>query len=827
MASPAKKQRTEEAAASPAAVEEVEQDAKKDSAPKISQQAAFLTPDTTLNVLPSTVGNMMSAMSEGALANLVAGARANIGIKSGRYMFEAKILEKTSQKSRARFGFAAEGSLFLGEDDNSICFDNEGFLVSNKKKSKCSTPFACDVMVAVVLNLDSSSPNCNTISLFKNGVRAGPPQPLPESLKGKTLFPAVSYKSATVHVNFAAPVVPLPFKCKAIQEATQKDAVVTKYDEPADGKYTALFPVSLPDEGTFDWVDAFIEKNPDYTELSDRALIDWAIKSGLSANKKKECNDKPDVGLGNGMDNMKALKKALMQVAALQPRNFVIMEVKANLMKEERLANLAQFKTSAFKTVAEVVVGEPAATFKRRVQSRIAEAKQEASDKVFKAKQADEKRQWAAKKKQKEAEKLRKKNEKERKKKLAEITKKRAKEMADKKAKAEGKEPEEEKEEAAVESEEEAEEADEPEPMEEEPPKVGALTAEEKALRFFKHAVPDLLPYAMNTSFTKFSLPDGDEGFDSVKYSWNKDKDAAVYLQKWISEKKQTTRVEDITPSASFKQKWAEWQKTLQAWKTKQNEYKAVLAKKAADKNARIHKKAALKKAAEAKAKMLEAKKEKAKAEGKELEEEKEEEKALMEVEEEEEEEEPQVDFDGIDVFGVEDILDVGGKAPLFKDFQFEDFAMMSLRFELNLLVASFAQDCNDPDRTGAHVDHLAFYYQKYFGKSLTAQSFGVQKLAEAVALVDDTVSLNDKSVVESLMPSDLESSAIFVKLTEDARRMRNLQVDMGVEGAKLKIRSQGETGGQNGEGQGQKRNWEGQKQGGNWGKQGAWGKRW
>merc|ERR1719426_60333 len=108
-------------------------------------------------------------------------------------------------------------------------------------------------MVAVVLNLDSASPNANTISLFKNGVRVAQPQALPEELSGKTLFPAVSYRGATIHYNFGAPVVPLPFKCKVIGEAIVKESDVTKYEAPAGGKYTVLFPVSLPDEGSFDW----------------------------------------------------------------------------------------------------------------------------------------------------------------------------------------------------------------------------------------------------------------------------------------------------------------------------------------------------------------------------------------------------------------------------------------------------------------------------------------------------------------------------------------------------------------------------------------------
>merc|ERR1711871_382247 len=226
-------------------------------------------------------------------------------------------------------GFAAEGSLYLGEDDNSIGFDQDGGSIHNKKRTPGSGKFGRDTAIAVVLNLDDKSPNANTISLFKDGKRACAPVPLPESLKGKALFPAVSFRGTTLGLNFGAPAVSLPFTCKTLQDASAKEVIVTKYDTPADGKYTALFPVSLPDEGSFDWLETFLEKNPNYTELSDRAFINWASKSGIYTKGPAHSNDKP----GNlHLDDMVRIKKTLMEVAALQPRNFVIMEVKANLI---------------------------------------------------------------------------------------------------------------------------------------------------------------------------------------------------------------------------------------------------------------------------------------------------------------------------------------------------------------------------------------------------------------------------------------------------------------------------------------------------------------
>merc|ERR1719191_587624 len=101
MAEPAaKKQKTETDAempdaekAAPEEVKELEEDAPNEKGPKIQEEISFLVPDTTMNVMPSTVGNILMPITEGGVAHLVAGARASVGVKSGRYMFEAKIIE--------------------------------------------------------------------------------------------------------------------------------------------------------------------------------------------------------------------------------------------------------------------------------------------------------------------------------------------------------------------------------------------------------------------------------------------------------------------------------------------------------------------------------------------------------------------------------------------------------------------------------------------------------------------------------------------------------------------------------------------------------------
>lgn len=422
----------EEAPKAPEPPKELEEDAKLDKRPTIKSPVAILTPDTTLNVAVSTVGNMLLPLSEGGLRYLVAGARANIGIKSGRYMFEAKIMEQLSfsdgyQLSQFRIGLStAASSLLLG--DESVCFDMDGSFIASGKKTPCSKKFGTDVMASLVLNLEDGHANCNTVSLFLDGIRASQPQALPDSMKGKALFPSLSFRNVVVHFNFGpSPVMPLPFKCKMLSDAASQDASLTKYDIPKDGKYEVIFPVGLPDEGCFDYLDLFLAKNPQYAEISDRAIVAWGEKSGLARKNANRLSskDKPLPNFGIPALDDSSTKSVLHQLASVQERHMVVMEVKGGLLKEERAALLAKFaRNPALKTVAKVIVGEPPADFKANTLEMTLKVKQEASDKEFRFKKAEEKRIKEIEKRRKFIEKRKAKLEKQAKKKMEEAKKK-------------------------------------------------------------------------------------------------------------------------------------------------------------------------------------------------------------------------------------------------------------------------------------------------------------------------------------------------------------------------------------------------------------------
>lgn len=73
------------------------------------------------------------------------------------------------------------------------------------RKKVCSK-YGREVTLGLLLNLDPASPNANTVSLFANGVRACAPQPIPEPLLGKPLFPTITFRN----VSLQAPPQPPP-----------------------------------------------------------------------------------------------------------------------------------------------------------------------------------------------------------------------------------------------------------------------------------------------------------------------------------------------------------------------------------------------------------------------------------------------------------------------------------------------------------------------------------------------------------------------------------------------------------------------------------------
>merc|ERR1712204_151874 len=119
-------------------------------------------------------------------------------------------------------------------------------------------------------------------------------------------------------------------------------------------------------------------ENPRYTEISSRSILNWGLKSGLYQQQQanwQSCNDKPSMDFGIREIDDFALLKTISSLAPMFKRDYVVMEVKNNLLPEGRTVALANFNSPDFKKVALVVMGEPPQAFKEKGHKQLLEEK--------------------------------------------------------------------------------------------------------------------------------------------------------------------------------------------------------------------------------------------------------------------------------------------------------------------------------------------------------------------------------------------------------------------------------------------------------------------
>ncbi|CAE8623473.1 unnamed protein product, partial [Polarella glacialis] len=171
--------------------------------------------------------HVLSSLSQGAFRHLVSAVRADTGVKAGRYLFELKVLEKVpGARHKLCIGLStSRSSLFLGDGSpDGLGFGSDGTYYSAEpgqlrplELSAACKPMLPHQVVGLLLNMDKDSPNSYTVSVFLDGVRAGPPQPIPVHLRGKALYPTVTFQNMTLTMNFGhggRQLKPLPFRCR-------------------------------------------------------------------------------------------------------------------------------------------------------------------------------------------------------------------------------------------------------------------------------------------------------------------------------------------------------------------------------------------------------------------------------------------------------------------------------------------------------------------------------------------------------------------------------------------------------------------------------------
>merc|ERR1719506_181605 len=263
---------------------------------------------------------------------------------------------------------------------------------------------------------------------------------------------------------------------------------------------------------------------------------------------------------------------------------------------------------------------------------------------------------------------------------------------------------------------------------------------------FCKRETPDMPQQELNLTFTSFSLPSMEEGFDEVRYDWQSSEKAEDHLQRWIKHCKLTQCIEDLEPSKWFQTKWAAWQKAYKEWEKKQAEWKSIIEvlgqwKKDGGDEARDGK-------------------------------------------------HTDTDPYELDVFAVKDINDIGEGEPIFANFEYEDWCLLSLRYEAHLLPHAFRHDVSttDPDRQGFLEKNFGHYYELYYKKAFHLEVFNRSSLQEVLEFVSDSARVNtETSFVESVLDAD-KLPEHFMRITEDHRRDRLRRTDAGDETAILKF---------------------------------------
>eukprot|EP00929_Paragymnodinium_shiwhaense_P022313 TRINITY_DN14289_c0_g1_i1.p1 TRINITY_DN14289_c0_g1~~TRINITY_DN14289_c0_g1_i1.p1 ORF type:complete len:762 (-),score=184.90 TRINITY_DN14289_c0_g1_i1:97-2382(-) len=322
--------------------------------------------DMTVNTLWSAHNQIATSVGQFGFGHLLAGARTNVGAKGGRYLFEAVVLETVpSADAVFRIGFSTAGSSLLLADGSadSMCFDSDGTWHAPEpwQEAPVPVPRACSRLVpgkvvGLLLNIEQE-----LLSVFIDGKRAGSPQVIPVHLRGKALYPTVTFKNATVQLNFGRfgqKLAALPFKCSTFCEITQAH----QERQPARApEREVILPIGLPQHGFTDIVDRLkLDRASEgssglsFEEISIRRLREWCQHSGLAADQTPNLQD------------MLPKFERLVRAAG---RSCILAEQRLSLSSSERSKAMQRF--AGYKKSAIVAIGEPSVAFKQGTINRL------------------------------------------------------------------------------------------------------------------------------------------------------------------------------------------------------------------------------------------------------------------------------------------------------------------------------------------------------------------------------------------------------------------------------------------------------------------------
>lgn len=838
-----KKKAEEEArkAAEEEARREKEEDDAEDKRPRFSTPLVLNEYDSTLNAEVST-GNICHSLTADAFGHLLAGIRANAGVKSGRYYYEIKLLETVNNHHRqargvpttiVQVGFSTlEGDSLIGQA-HTCGFNQDGdYLKGTEKKRSEAKKFSLATTVGILLNLVEGHVNFRTISMFRDGKRVSKPMPLPEDMAGKALYPTVNYKNASLMVNMgenAGIWKPLDFKVTQIGLAAAEDMELSTNIRDPKEVHEVIVPVALQDKGGYDWLDMFQKKTSNkYFEISNRMLLKWAKQSGHSTARNAGMTDTPDFGTNvNGLDDFSCMQ-TLRALAAAKRRNYVVMSVQDNLNKARRAKLIKDFSSRNYKVIADVIIGEPDAEFVAKQREMELEhltkseaikhadaekkAKREHDNSITRREHDIKKRRQELEKERKQAEfdkemQAKKKAEEEKKEGESKPTEEGEEKPAEEAEKKDGEDTEmadaetEKKEEKSI-DEIIAEEFPEIKPWEPSEPTAVSLPED---LKFRSFAPYDMSKRDSDRYFENWSVPTESEGFAERRFLWSDEAAAADALEKILYNKKIVTYLRDYNPSQECRDECNKWGEQRLEWRKQMREWSDKVKKADTWREEQKKKEEGAAKGEEKPAEEAAATEEKPAEET----EKKEETPAEAETPAEDIDYSKIVDLENdefmstYDCFSVENISDVNGEGmPLFSKFKQEDWTLAGLRYEIHCILRFFKKEVDAKTRAGIHKNLFRDYFKLYMMRDFMPEHYGADNMDKFWEMMADTVSVDDNGL---LVCENEETTAmsVFIRLTEEARRERQRRIDAGEEGAKLVFKLAKSTGGRSGKGGG------------------------
>eukprot|EP00435_Cladocopium_sp_Y103_P007352 s1653_g2.t1 len=231
-----------------------------------------------------------------------------------------------------------------------------------------------------------------------------------------------------------------------------------------------------------------------------------------------------------------------------------------------------------------------------------------------------------------------------------------------------------------------------------------------------------------------FSLPDKAEGFDEIRYEWADEAGAKAGLLQWLREQKARRIVEGLSPGEWFEKKFKDWKEMRRVFQNGQREFslRSQNDDSLADK------------------------------------------------------------VSAIELSEVQDPHNADGEGtPIYGNFKYEDWVVLSWRYELHLLSHAFPIDASDSDRLGVPEEHMEHYWRIYYHHHFEPRKLGAANLRDALKVLKEPIQLKATTSGSRILVSacDQETSIdAFVVSVEAYRRDRCRRIEAGDESAALNI---------------------------------------